>query len=79
MERRLNTMEKLTQSISDGFALLKQPIAYHQYLPPNMYHPPRPPAFNPYIQGPYNTMPNYQSSHQTLHVYTRYTNIYTNT
>ena len=62
MERMSNTMEKLTQSISDGFALLKQPIAHHQYLPPNMYHPP---AFNPYMQGPYNTMPNYQSSHSS--------------
>ena len=60
MERISSTMEKLTQS--DGFALLKQPIAHHQYLPPNMYHPP---AFNPYMQGPHNTMPNYQSSHSS--------------
>jgi hypothetical protein len=59
MERMLNTMDKLTQSISDGFALLKQPIEITNI---NMYHPQ---AFIPYVQGPYNTMPNYQSRHSS--------------
>jgi hypothetical protein len=58
MERMSNTMDKLTQSISDGFALLQKQIARHQYLPPNMYHPP---AINPFMQGPYY----YQSSHSS--------------
>ena len=47
-------MEKLMESITEGFALLKQLMMYQQ-PPPGVY--PQPPAFNPYIQGsahPYN-------------------------
>ena len=63
MERMSSNMEKLTESISDGFALLKQMMMYQQ-PPPGMYHPQS--SFHPYMQGsPHlynNRMPSYPSS-----------------
>ena len=63
MDKMSRSMEKLTESIADGFALLKQLMMYQQ-PPPGVY--PQPPAFNPYIQGsahPYsNRMRSYPSS-----------------
>ena len=63
MERMSNNMEKLTQSIADGFALLKQVMMYQQPVPPSMYHPP---PFNPYMQGSAQSydsrIPSYPSS-----------------
>ena len=63
MDKMSRNIEKLTKSIADGFALLKQLMIYQQ-PPPGVY--PQPSAFNPYIQGfahPYsNRMPSYLSS-----------------
>ena len=59
MEKLPVNMEKLTESIADGFALLKQVMMYQQPSP-GMYHPQ--PAFNPYMQSSYNSrMPSYPS------------------
>ena len=62
MERMTSNMEKLTESIADGFTLLKQMMTYQQ-PPGGMYHPQ--PPFNPYMLGSphsYNQrIPNYPS------------------
>ena len=47
MEKMSQNMEKLTNSIADGFALLKQLMTYPQQ--PTMY------AYNPYMQGSPNS------------------------
>ena len=61
MERMSRNMERLTESIAEGFGLLKHLMLYQQ--PPGIYHPP---LYNPYMQGsPHSSstrMPSYPSS-----------------